>query len=195
MRYRIREKVLCGLIERGHEIGMHGLWPSNRESFLGEERMRAEFNNQKQFISRFSIKGYRSPSWYRTSVMFRVLSDFFSYDSSCLDNDLLCPGGSGGVGIMRPFRMKTGLVELPCTLPFDGPLYSGVSHDRLLEYWMPKIDFIRESCAMLLINTHPEPNYSGNDKMLKSYGKLLKLLSDGRWHCRLPKEICGAIKN
>jgi len=189
MRYPIDKDILYNLIENGHEIGLHGLWHNSSEAFLEEGKMAGEFNKLEPLMREFSIKGYRSPAWYRTRTMFRVLSDFFVYDLSCLDNDLVCPAGNGGVGIMRPFMMKKGLVELPCTLPFEAPLYFGVSSRALVDYWRPKIDFIRKTGRMLLVNTHPEPNYLGNDKMLDSYARLLEMLSRDKWRLRLPGDV------
>jgi len=189
MRYPIDKDILYNLIENGHEIGLHGLWHNSSEAFLEEGKMAGEFNKLEPLMREFSIKGYRSPAWYRTRTMFRVLSDFFVYDLSCLDNDLVCPAGNGGVGIMRPFMMRKGLVELPCTLPFEAPLYFGVSSRALVDYWRPKIDFIRKTGRMLLVNTHPEPNYLGNDKMLDSYARLLEMLSRDKWRLRLPGDV------
>lgn len=190
--YRINKGVLYGLLERGHEIGLHGLWHNNVEAFLSEEQLRSELDSLKTFMDEFSIKGYRSPSWYRTRTLVKVLSEFFSYDLSCLDNDLICPGGSGGVGFMRLFKIESGLFELPCTLPFEAPLFYGVAPENLVEYWMPKIEFLKSSKGMLLINTHPDPHYLGNKKILLSYNKLLEMLSDGNWEAMLPREI---VKN
>lgn len=191
-RYHINNNILHNLMENGHEIGLHGLWHNNKEAFLDEDRLRKEFNSVRHLIDEFSMKGYRAPSWFRTKTMYKVLSEFFSYDLSCLDNDLFA-AGNGGVGFMRPFRMDSGLIELPCTLPFEAPLYLNMDPERFADYWMPKINFIRSSAGMLLVNTHPDPYLSGNDSMLASYEKLLSLLADQNWQSRLPIEVVNEI--
>ena len=106
-RYRIDKKLLKNLLNHEHEIGLHGIWHNCKEPFLTESEMRYELNKLKYFIEEFNIKGYRSPAWYRTNKLFRVLSEYFSYDLSCLDNDLVCPAGWGGVGFIRPFKKTT----------------------------------------------------------------------------------------
>jgi len=195
MRYDIKKNILYKLLDKGHEIGLHGLWHNSCEAFLSVAQLRMELDNQQLFISEFSIRGYRSPSWYRTKTMFDVLSDYFLYDFSCLDNDLLCPAGNGGVGIMRPFIMKTGLIEFPCTLPFEAPLYFGISSEKIVEYWANKIEFMKASDAMLLVNTHPDPNYLGSNKLLIQYEKLLKKLFDDKWHIKMPWQAAKEMIN
>jgi len=185
--YRLNRDILNKLIQEGHEIGLHGIWHNNHEAFLNEKELRKQLDSLSDFIKEFSIKGYRSPSWFKTCSMFKVLADYFAYDLSCLDNDLICPAGHGGVGFMRPFKLKSGLVELPCTLPFEVPLFSSTKPEDLLSFWKEKIDFIYESNGLLLVNTHPDPNYSGNELMLKAYGQLLEYLSEKKWECQLPK--------
>lgn len=191
--YRVQKDVLYELLEKGHEIGLHGIWHSNIETFLSEDRIRREFSGLKNFINEFSIKGYRSPCWYRTNSMFQVLSEFFAYDLSCLDNDLIATA-NGGVGFMRPFRMDSGLIELPCTLLFEAPLSFKVPPEKFTEYWLPKIKFIKASNGMLLVNTHPDPYFSGNDRLLASYETLLRTIAEQNWKAKLPFEIVKEIK-
>jgi peptidoglycan/xylan/chitin deacetylase (PgdA/CDA1 family) len=188
-RYPIQRKILHDLLERGHEIGLHGIRHDNREAFLSRNQLHREFLDLKDLLEEFHISGYRSPAWFRTKRMFEVLSDHFTFDMSCLDTDLTCPAGQGGVGLIRPFRLSSRLLELPCTLLFDSPLYWGVPPERLPFYWQPKIEFIRFHCGMLLITTHPDPTYLGNPKMLNSYNDLLKYLAASDWKCMLPGEL------
>lgn len=192
-RYHINKNILYNLLKHDNEIGMHGIWHNGKEAFLSEKQLRDEFSNLKSFKEEFKINGYRSPAWLRTKKMYDVLSDYFAYDLSCLDNDLMCPAGNGGVGLGRPFRFKSGLVEFPCTLPFEYPLYLDFSAERLIKYWRPKIDFIKNFNGMLLVTTHPDPNYLGNTKMIAIYEKLLGILADEGWRARLPRDITGSV--
>jgi len=187
--YPIDKAMLHDIKARGHEIGLHGIWHNNKEAFLSRETLYQEFLKLQPLISEFGIRGYRGPSWYRTRVMFDVLAKFFEYDSSCLDNDFICPGGSGGVGMIRPFRIREELVELPCTLPFEAPLFFGHSSNSMLEYWLPKIKWIKCVGGVLVVNTHPDPNYLGNEKMLKVYHSMLAHLNQEGWQGMLPHEI------
>ncbi|HBR15122.1 MAG TPA: hypothetical protein DD723_06230 [Candidatus Omnitrophica bacterium] len=192
--YPMDEGRLCRLMERGHEIGLHGIRHDNKEAFLSEQVLRGEFHQLKGFMEKFGIKGYRSPSWYRTKTMFKVLGEFFRYDLSCPDNDLICPAGHGGVGFVRPFRRDNGLMELPCTLPFEVPLFSSVKPGDLVDYWREKIDFVHACQGMLLVNTHPDPNYSGNKDMARAYEQLLKYILKREWTRMLPREVSENFK-
>ncbi len=189
--YKIDKAVLKKLLDRGHEIGLHGLWHDTREAFLEEKTFAKELERLKDFFIEFQISGYRSPSWCRTPNMFKVVAEFFEYDLSCLDNDMISPSGCGGVGFMRPFVHESGLLELPCTLPYEAPLFSGTGKEELNNYWKPKIEFIRRHQALLLIDTHPDSHYLGNEPMLKVYADLLESLQKENWgHC-LPRDLAG----
>jgi peptidoglycan/xylan/chitin deacetylase (PgdA/CDA1 family) len=187
--YSIDRLTLQELKARGHEIGLHGIWHNNREAFVSEEKLHQEFTDLQPLMNEFDIRGYRGPSWYRTKIMFDVLEKHFEYDCSCLDNDFICPAGSGGVGMIRPFRIRENLVEIPCTLPFDVPLLLGYSSSSLLDYWLPKIKWIKSVCGVLAVNTHPDPNYIGNEPTLEVYKSLLAQLEQEGWQCMLPYEI------
>lgn len=186
--YPIDYAQLERLTAAGHEIGLHGIWHTNREAFLGDA-LAAEIEQLADFRSRFTIRTYRGPSWYRTQAMYDVLERYFDTDLSTLDIDLLCPGGPGGVGLARAFRIRPGLVELPCTLPFEAPILIGPRPDRLVDFWRPKIDLLKRAGGMAVVNTHPDPNYLGNADMLDDYRALLSVLAESGWSFRLPRDV------
>jgi hypothetical protein len=121
--------------------------------------------------------------------MFDVLERYFDVDLTALDIDLLCPGGPGGVGVARAYRIRPGLIELPCTLPFEGPILIGPRPKNLLDFWRPKIDMLKRAGGMVVVNTHPDPNYLGNADMLAEYQALLAYLADTGWSFRLPRDV------
>lgn len=190
-KYDIRKDILTKLLHDGNEIGLHGISHDNNEAFYEKTVLSEKLNELRPLFAEFEIKGYRSPSWYRTANMFSTLAEFFLYDSSCLDNDLVCPGGDGGVGFMRPINLEQGIVELPCTLPFELPLYYGFSPEKILEFWEHKIDFIFHSGGMLLVNTHADLYYLGREGVMNAYEKLLKMIANRGWKTALPKEIAA----
>ena len=49
--------------------------------------------------------------------------------------------------------------------------------------------------GVLVVNTHPDPNYLGNEKMLKVYQSFLAYLNQGGWQGILPHEIAKSVKN
>jgi len=93
------------------------------------------------------------------------------------------------VGVVRPFRIRPELVELPCTLPFEAPLLIGRRFDSLVSFWRPKIDLLKRAGGVVVVNTHPDPNYLGNLTMMAEYRALLTFLADDGWLFKLPREI------
>src|SRR6516225_3039829 len=187
--YNIDYAQLKRLASAGHEIGLHGIWHTNREAFLPREALTHELDALADLRSRFAIRTYRGPSWYRTEAMFDVLEGYFDTDLTTLDIDLLCPGGPGGVGVARPFRIRPELVELPCTLPFEAPLLIGPRLDSLVSFWRPKIEMLKRAGGTVVVNTHPDPNYLGNPRMMAEYRALLAFLAADGWLFKLPREI------
>jgi len=187
--YPIDEAKLGRLAMAGHEIGLHGIWHTNREAFLAPPELAREFEMLADFRARFRIRTYRGPSWYRTQKMFDVLANYFDRDLTMLDIDLICPGGRGGVGLARAFRVRPSLVEIPCTLPFEAPIVVGPTPKSLTEFWQPKIDLLKRAGGMVVVNTHPDPNYLGNADMLAEYRRLLGYLVEKGWTFKLPRDI------
>jgi peptidoglycan/xylan/chitin deacetylase (PgdA/CDA1 family) len=191
--YEIDHSQLGRLAERGHEIGLHGIWHTNQEAFLGDALAR-EFDALGELRQRYAMRTYRGPSWYRTQSMYDVLEDYFDIDLSALDTDLLCPGGPGGVGLAQPFHIRPRLVELPCTVPFEAPLLVGPRPAHIVEFWKPKIRLLKQLGGIVVVNTHPDPNYLGNPVMLAAYKALLDLLARDGWTFRLPREIAANLR-
>jgi peptidoglycan/xylan/chitin deacetylase (PgdA/CDA1 family) len=187
--YEVDYTRLDRLVSAGHEIGLHGIWHTNREAFLPREVFAREFEALSDMRTRFAIRTYRGPSWYRTRSMFDVLEGYFDIDSTALDIDLVCPGGPGGVGLARPFCIRPGLIELPCTLPFEAPILLGPRPRSFVEFWRPKIEMLRRGGGMVVVNTHPAPNYLGNPAMVTEYLALLAYLADDGWTFKLPRDI------
>ncbi len=194
-RYRVDKKLMTRLVDRGHEICIHGIWHNNREAFVPPAELRKQFTAMKPFMSEYNVAGFRSPSWYRTTVLFDVLSEFFDYDMSCLDVDVVCPGGHGGVGLARPFHIRRDLVELPVTLGYDALVYSDLPHSRWIDYWRPKIDFIRSAGAALVVNSHPEFTYCGNEPALGAYRDLLHYVSGAPWRRMMPRDAAAQARD
>jgi peptidoglycan/xylan/chitin deacetylase (PgdA/CDA1 family) len=189
--YPINETALQTLLDAGHEIGLHGIWHNNRETFLPATRMRSELKSLDGFRRRFQIRGYRSPSWYRPRGIYPILREFFSYDMSALDCDLLCPAGKGGVGFHRPYKDESGLLHITCNIPFEAPLLTGIRPENWFPYWRPKLDFIREGPGVAVINTHPEREYIAAPRALRSYEELLRYFASRRWNNQLPRDLLG----
>lgn len=187
--YPLDERVMGGLLARGHEIGLHGLSHDNREAFLPPEALAEALQRLEPLRRRFAMVGYRGPSWYRRQESSAVLAGFFRYDASVLDCDFVCPGEPGGVGVVHPFQRLDGLWEIPCTLPYEAPLYHGVAWPELLSWWDAKITLLRDWGGVLTVLTHPEAAYAASVAGLASYEGLLRRLVGEGWRVKLPREV------
>jgi peptidoglycan/xylan/chitin deacetylase (PgdA/CDA1 family) len=174
--YRIDYEILDWLAENGFEIGLHGYNHDNKLIFLTESEIRRRIERCGPLLKRYGIKSFRSPSFLRNERLFNVLRDYFEYDYSVLDTDIICPGGNGGCLWTKKFTLR-GLTHIPTTVPFEAPLYFHVRPENLIEFWKPKIEWLHACNGNVVVLTHPDPHYSGNKKMLNIYEDLLRLLN------------------
>lgn len=184
--YQIDYATLGWLIENGFEIGLHGYNHDNKLSFLSEDRIRRRIESSYPLIKQYNIRGFRSPSWLRSETLFKVLQDYFIYDCSVLDVDYISPGGIGGCCSIFPYNIGK-LVELPTTLPYELPIQFGVTQSNLNSFWSQKIQWIKKNKGAIVVNTHPDPYYGGNQPMVNMYKSFLeKFKEDKDVICMLP---------
>ncbi len=169
--------LLDWLVDRGCAIGLHGYNHDGRLAFLPAERIRGRLDACHDLIARYDIRSFRSPAWFRSETLFDVLKDYDMIDYSRLDTDRSCPGGVGGCLWTRRFELD-GLTHMPTTIPFEDPLYWGHSADQLVDFWRPKVAWLLACGGNIVVNTHPEPQFSGNARMLRAYDQLLDVLVD-----------------
>lgn len=176
--YPIDHRKLDWLVENGHEVGFHGYNHDCKLAFLSEGAIRRRFDTCYPLIKRYRMGGFRSPSYFRSPTLTRVLRDYFDYDLTYLDADWLCVGGKGGCLTVRPFELD-GLPVVPTTLPAEFSFSSGgikISYDYL--YWKPKIDWLFAVGGHAVVNTHPDPNYTGSHRGLAAYSEFLEALAE-----------------
>ncbi len=186
-------KTCDWLMGAGYEIGLHGHCHDNRLIYLSESEMRRRFDACGEFIARYDVRGFRSPSWLRNMRLMRVLAGYVDYDCSCLDFDWLCPAGRGGVLTPDPFRFGR-LVELPTTIPFEAPAMLTGGAPETVAYWRGKVEWLKGVGGQALVSTHPDPHYLGNPPMIRAYATFLEeLLSvfDGQWS--LPRVLADEV--
>ena len=148
--YRVDEKMLGELRERGFEIGVHGLKHdgklfSSKSSFL---KQAVRING---YLQNWGAVGFRSPSTIRNPEWMQAFQ--IEYDSSFFDTDPYEPIPGGTMSIW-PFQLGH-FIELPYTLAQDHTLMVtlGETTPRL---WLDKVAFIKKFCGMALVNSHPD---------------------------------------
>jgi peptidoglycan/xylan/chitin deacetylase (PgdA/CDA1 family) len=178
------------LLDRGHEIGVHGYDHANRTPFAPVEERRRRLGAARPFIERYGVKGYRAPSLLRTPALLEDLAGLYAYDSSVPTSGGLFPTPGNGCASARPFGIAS-LVELPVSLPRDGSLlFLGYRPEEILEAWIHAARRIRASRGAVVLLTHCEVRFSGNPAMLDAYRRFLAFLTEsGEYRFVLPGEF------
>ena len=166
--------ILSGLAASGHEIGIHGFDHSNTTAFLNEPVIAKRIDKMQDLIGRYKITGYRAPSLLRTRKLLRELSRAFTYDSSIPTSGGLFPIPNNGCASARHFMVE-GIHEIPLSMPRDGSLlFLGYQPNEIKDIWLTCADKISSSGGVIVLLTHCEKRFSGNDRMLGVYRDLLQ---------------------
>ena len=202
-RYPLAAELLSDLVERGFELGVHGLCHDgrlyeSREIFL----QRAVKINE--YLRQWGAVGFRSPAMHHNLDWIHDLN--IEYDASTFDTDPFEPQ-SDGVRTIFPFWVNgkgsdRGYMELPYTLAQDFTLFVLLKqHD--IRIWEKKLDWIAENGGLALLNTHPDyMNFKKrrnkcDEYPIDYYVRFLDLVQskfgDCYWHA-LPKKVAGYCK-
>jgi len=197
-RYNVDPDLRNQLVDRGFEIGIHGLNHDGRlYKSYNEFLKRAKKINR--YIQEWDAVGFRSPSMHHNLEWIRELD--IKYDSSTFDTDPFEPQPDG-VGTIFPFCVSkgndnNGYVELPLTMPQDFTLFVLMKEGNI-DIWKKKLDWIAEHGGMVLMVTHPDyMSFNGNNPKTEEYPaeyyeeflEYLKEKYEGKyWHV-LPKEM------
>ncbi len=173
--YALDSRLLDALAAAGHEIGLHGDTHDNTLAFVRASEIRHRLESCRKVVERFSIQGFRSPSFFRTRTLLEEVARQFAYDSSIPDT-MSFPVSGSGCGSVFPFSIGR-LLIIPATVPPDGSLLLG-GHDPegVLDVWWRKIRWIRAVGGVAVVLTHPEPQMSARRDMVAAYQSLLRRL-------------------
>ncbi len=177
-KYAIDKKLLKKLMKEGCEIGLHGYNHDNKTPFLKRKFMVKRFSSASEIIKEFQIKGFRSESLLRNHKFLNFLTNYFEYDSSTCDTDIMSPVAKrNGTCTIFPFFIRN-MVEIPITLPQDYRLMRlKKTRQQMLEIWKNKIDFIRHANGAAILLTHPDSHIFGDDRYLDIYENVIKHLA------------------
>lgn len=181
-RYGIDRELMEDLRARGFEIGVHGLKHDGKD-FASLRQFMRRATRMNYFIDDFGAAGIRSPLTHRNPEWMQALH--IEYDGSFFDTDPYEPIGGGTMSVW-PFHLGS-FVELPYTLAQDYTVAEvlGESTPRL---WLEKVEFIRASHGMALLNTHPD--YLRKPGTRRIYSEFLAAMSErADFHHALPRDI------
>ncbi len=176
--YKKDYEQLNRLIDKRHEIGLHGYSHDNKLAYLSIKKIEERISKCRKFIGRYGIKGFRSPSLLNSENLEKVLQKYFLYDSTIPTNEkYLSDSDYSGCCSAFPY-FKGRMLEIPITMPMDSSLvFLNYSTDSISDLWIKKLDWIKALGGVAILNVHPEPHFSGNKKMLNVYRKFIGYIS------------------
>jgi hypothetical protein len=203
-RYSVSKGLRNDLIDKGFEVGVHGL-KHDGKLFSNKEVFQKRAIKINQYLKDYNAVGFRSPAMHNNLEWLHELN--LEYDASTFDTDPFEPQ-SDGVGTIFPFWVQgasnqRGYVELPYSLPQDFTLFI-IMEEKTTKIWKEKLAWIVEKGGMALFNTHPDyMNFSGRKSTVEEYPaeyyaeflEYIKRRYEGQyWHV-LPMEISSFFKS
>ena len=168
--YSINAEVRRYLIEKGSEVGVHGLNHSENP-FRSRKVFRRQTPRIKHYLKEWGSAGFRAPCMYHNLDWIGELN--IEYDASTFDTDPFEPQPDG-VGTIFPFwvhnkHIDGGFVELPYTLPQDFTLFI-LMQEKDAQIWQKKLDWIVQRGGMALVNVHPDyMSFNGEKPAIREY--------------------------
>jgi hypothetical protein len=184
--YDIDPGVLRELVDRGFEVGMHGL-SHDRELFSSRRAFEERLPGLAQLAERLGAVGFRSPATHR---VFEWLAELpVDYDCTMPNSDPYEPQ-PGGCCSVFPFFVGT-VVELPYTLPQDHALLTLLGH-RSPALWLEQAAVIEREYGLIQCVSHPDPGYLGERDKRAVYADFLRGMAERRhvWRA-LPREVAS----
>jgi len=197
-RYSVSVELRKLLVEKGFEVGVHGL-KHDGKLFSSKRRFLRQAERINHYLKEWKSIGFVSPSMIRNLSW--ILDLEIKHDTSTFDVDPFEPHPEG-VGTIFPFWVDDGsttkgFVELPYTLPQDFTLLV-LMRERNIDIWKRKLDWIVEKGGMALVITHPDYMNFGNTKFTieeypmtfyKEFLEYIKNKYEGQYWHPLPKEM------
>jgi peptidoglycan/xylan/chitin deacetylase (PgdA/CDA1 family) len=182
--YVIDDGVVRELMERGFEIGVHGVY-HDRSMFSGREAFEAQLPAVRHAAERLGAHGFRSPATHR---VFDWLGELpVSYDCSIPHSDPFEPQ-PGGCCTLWPYFIGN-VVELPYTLPQDHTVLTLLSHSSI-DLWLTQLARIERVHGLAQVLTHPDPGYLGDARKRRLYIEFLDAVIDrGNLWRPLPRDV------
>jgi hypothetical protein len=202
-RYHVSSEVRRILVEKGFEVGVHGL-KHDGKLFSSRKTFKEGAARINRYLKDWQSVGFVSPSMHRNLDWIHDLN--VEYDASTFDTDPFEPQPEG-MGAIFPFWVQDGnaakgFVELPYTLPQDFTLFV-LMKERNIDIWKKKLDWIVEKGGVALLITHPDYMIFGGKKLgmeeypMEFYKELLDYIKsryEGQYWHALPKEMASFWK-
>jgi hypothetical protein len=182
--YAIDEGILHELLQRGFELGVHGVY-HDRSMFTSRTAFESQLPIVREMAARIGAAGFRSPATHR---IFEWLAELpIDYDCSVPHSDPFEPV-PGGCCSLWPFFIGE-IVELPYTLPQDHTLFTLLGHHSIA-LWQDQLEKIERLHGLVELLTHPDPGYLGDRSKRALYVEFLDAVVErpGLWK-PLPRDV------
>ena len=203
-RYEVSAQLRNELIQRGFEVGVHGL---NHDGKLFQSKKIFNTRSKKinHYLKKWNASGFRAPAMHHNLEWIHDLT--LEYDSSTFDTDPFEPQPEG-VKTIFPFWVQSKsrqnrYLELPYTLPQDFTLFI-LMGETDIDVWKLKLDWIAKQGGMALLNVHPDYIcFNGKKPSIEEYPvtvyhQFLEYVQaqykNQYWHV-LPKELAALWNN
>ena len=203
--YHTPIEIRKGLIQRGFEVGVHGL-KHDGKLYKTREIFRARAARINDYLKEWGAVGFRSPFMHHNLEWIHDLEVL--YDASTFDTDPF-EIQPDGVETLFPFwvqrpggRTDQGYIELAYTLVQDFTLFT-ILGEKTIDIWKRKVDWIVENGGMVLLNVHPdyvhfeEGDAPDGQFPVARYAELLDYIQTryaGQFWHGLPKELASYCK-
>lgn len=181
-RYPLDRRLIQELIDRGFEIGIHGL-KHDGKLYISERRFMQRARRINGYLREFGAVGFRSPLTHRHPVWMQALE--IEYDLSFFDTDPFEPLPGGCMSIW-PFSIGH-FIELPYTLVQDCTLVN-ILGETTPQLWLSKVEYLSRYYGMALLTVHPD--YLDNGSARNIFAGFLREIKDhdDYWNA-LPREV------
>jgi hypothetical protein len=150
-RYEVDVSLIERLRERGHEIGVHGVYHDGK-LFDSEAGFREQLAVMEEAAGRWGATGFRSPSLQYDLTLLSTVT--FRWDSSMPAWDPFQPK-PGDCRQYVPFRINQRCVELPVTMWQDFTLFEELQLTDI-NVWRAQVDAIYSAGGMINVIVHPD---------------------------------------
>lgn len=182
--YEVDPGILRELVDRGFEIGVHGVW-HDRSLFSSRAQFESQQGLLREAAEEFGAVGFRSPATHRVTDWLAELP--FEYDCTVPLSDPYEPQPGGCCSPWPYFIGDT--VELPWTLTQDHTLFT-LLRQRDIGIWLRQVERLRDAAGVIQALTHPDPGYLGETRNARLYEAFLDRMAEQAdlWNA-LPREI------
>jgi peptidoglycan/xylan/chitin deacetylase (PgdA/CDA1 family) len=184
-------KGIMTLVDHGHEIGCHGWQHVPGLPALPPRELQATLRNCLEALGRYAtVEGFRAPFLARSPQLYAALESLFLYDATDPDTERFVGGAPNGCCSVLP-HVSGKLVQLPLTTAQDALLLGlGFGAEEMYHIWKAKADWIKARGGLVVVSTHPEPQFGARRPVLEAYDRLVRELSqDGEAWLATPAVI------